>query len=539
MIFSSKIFRFFSALLLLNTTFINSTSVINKNKLDKTYITKLEFLINKIKELHIEEMKDEDVPINAINGILKEMDPHSNLMNEEDYKDLMENTEGEFGGIGVEIEYKKGKGFLVITAIDDLPAREAGIRGKDMIIAVNDELLADLSQTKGLKKMRGKPGSKVKITVQRTYENGSTKVLSFDLVREIIKSHPIKYIIDEDIVYIRISTFDKNTFSEFYQIVSALKVNNIKGILLDLRSNPGGVLDGSIMVSDLLINKGVIVSTKGKSSIQTKEYRANPSSKKILDIPLVILVDNYSASASEIVAAAIQDNKRGLIVGENTFGKGSVQAVMKLDKDYAIKVTTALHYRPNGETIQGKGVTPDIIIPYEKSKEEKENDLKAEEDTSIKISESSYSSSIKPKKDVKNINKGNSNDLNDASNSEKELQKSNILNNTNDKSISEKDKNILNDKQNDSNNQQTSSSSNKKTAKDKNKPFNLLTSQTDKEKLKYHINNNQYTRAKDILKGLIIINNSNVSSLDPKQEKDQNEIKLENDKTSTNIDNKK
>ncbi|MFO1130174.1 MAG: S41 family peptidase [Rickettsiales bacterium] len=503
--FFFKILSRISIILLITTTQVQA-------KIDKTTINKFESILNKIEELHIENLNDQDITLNAINGVLKEMDPHSNLMNRDDYQDLMENTEGEFGGIGVEIQYKKDIGFLVITAIDDLPAYNAGIKNNDMIIAVDDKLLSDLSQTKGIKKMRGKPGTNVKITVKRTYDNESSKILSFNVIRDVIKTHPIKYLIEDEIVYIRIPAFDKNTFVEFYDIVSRLKENNIKGILMDLRSNPGGILEGSIKISDLLIEKGTIVSTKGKSAMQKKEYRANPSPNKILDLPLVVLVDKYSASAAEIVAAAIQDHKRGLIVGENTFGKGSVQSVFDLNKDYAIKITTALHYRPNGETIQAKGIKPDIIIPYEKSEQEKQEEVNQKEDLSIKINEANYNSSIKPENKKDNIkedkekNKDNETKEENKDNETKEENKDNQIKNNIENIIQKQDVIKIDTKDNIENNNKQESVK----IETKSKKFNLIASQTNREKLSNYINNNQYQRAKDILKGLIIIqNNSN------------------------------
>ncbi|MCX6112422.1 MAG: S41 family peptidase, partial [Proteobacteria bacterium] len=300
---------------------------------------------------------------------------------------MKESTSGEFGGLGIEIT-KKDNMITVITPIEDSPAWNAGVKSMDRIIKINDESTTDMDLQTAVSKMRGASGTKVKITVLR---DNKSKPIDFDLVRKIIKIVSAKsMMLPNDYAYLRISIFNESTVSDFKKALTKLqkqaKDGKLKGILLDLRNNPGGLLDQAIGVANMFIEKGIIVSVQGRDKEKKIVEYAKPDVQKIKDIPMVVLVNQASASASEIVAGALQDNNRAVVVGQRTFGKGSVQTLIELDDKSAVKYTIARYYTPSGKSIQAKGIEPDVeILPVDPNV--MQDELAIEEDTKAKFGE--------------------------------------------------------------------------------------------------------------------------------------------------------
>ncbi|MFV9936789.1 MAG: S41 family peptidase, partial [Rickettsia endosymbiont of Haemaphysalis japonica] len=298
----------------------------------------------------------------SIIGMLNSLDPHSRYYTDEDLEDIFTFTKGEFGGIGVEIMYDSGA-IKIISPIDDLPAFKAGLKGGDYIVGVNDELVSTLGPNKAIKEMRGTPGTKVKLLIIKEEE---AKPQELELTREIVKIKPIKAHLEKNnIAYIRITTFNESTISELKAAVKKLKTeskDDLKGIILDLRNNAGGILDQAIAVSDYFIDSGVIVTTKGRTTSSNSETKANEFSLKAPKVPMIVLINGNSASASEIVAGALQDHKRAIILGTKSFGKGSVQALTQINSRAAVKLTISKYYTPSGRSIQAEGIEPDILI---------------------------------------------------------------------------------------------------------------------------------------------------------------------------------
>lgn len=349
------------------------------------------------KVLHILEttyVEDVDVKkliYGGIKGMLEELDPHSAFLNPEDYKEMKESTTGEFGGVGIEIT-KRDNVITVITPIEDTPAWNSGLRSMDKIIKINDESTAEMDLQSAVSKMRGAPGTKVKLTIAR---EGSQKPLDFTITRKIIKIVSIKTtMLPDDFGYIRLSTFNENTASDLKKGISKLekqvKGGKLKGILLDLRNNPGGLLDQAVDVVDIFMDHGAIVSVRARDKEKKIIEYAKPDSGYLKEVPMVVLVNQASASASEIVAGALQDNNRAVIVGQKTFGKGSVQTLVELDDKSAIKYTIARYYTPNGTSIQATGIEPDVTILQIDPKVMEEEKL-LEEDTKDKYSEANLS----------------------------------------------------------------------------------------------------------------------------------------------------
>ena len=336
----------------------------------------------KIKQNYVQEVSDKELFDNAIKGMLQGLDPHSNFLNEKDFKDLKIGTKGEFGGLGIEVTMEDG--FVkVISPIDDTPAFKAGVKPGDLIIEIDGGSVKGLSLNQAVDLMRGKVGEPILLSIARKGENGP---LEIKIVRAKIKVKSVKYeIIHENYAYIKISSFQNKTGKNLYDAISDLNTKskgNIKGYVIDMRNNPGGVLGASVDVSDAFIKgKKKLVFTKGRSEDAMYEFTSND-----IDLaegkPIVVLINGGSASASEIVAGALQDHKRAIIMGTQSFGKGSVQTILPITSKTAVKITTARYYTPNGRSIQAKGITPDIIIKERElsasldNKMLKESDLK-------------------------------------------------------------------------------------------------------------------------------------------------------------------
>jgi len=316
----------------------------------------------KIKQNYVDDISDKEIFDNAIKGMLEGLDPHSTFLNEKDFEDLQIGTKGEFGGLGIEVTMEEG--FVkVITPIDDTPAYRAGIKAGDLIIEIDNNSVKGLSLNQAVDLMRGKVGTDISLTIARQGENAPLKI---KITRDKIKVQSVKYeIIDKHYGYIRISSFQNKTGKNLKEALSKLKSsskNNIKGYVLDMRNNPGGVLGAAVDVSDAFIKgKKKIVYTKGKKEDAMYEFISNN-----IDLaegkPIVVLINGGSASASEIVAGALQDHKRAIIMGTQSFGKGSVQTILPITSKTAVKLTTALYFTPEGRSIQAKGITPDIIV---------------------------------------------------------------------------------------------------------------------------------------------------------------------------------
>jgi len=293
--------------------------------------------------------------------MLEGLDPHSTYLDGESYKDLREGTSGEFGGLGIEVGMENG--FVkVISPIDDTPAYKAGIKAGDLIIKLDEKSVKGMSLNEAVDLMRGKPGDAITLTVIRENEE---KPLVFTIIRDVIKVKSVRFdILEPGFGYLRISSFQSHTVEGLHKAIDQLKQDNnnqLKGIILDLRNNPGGILNAAVGVTDMFINKGLIVYTEGRIKDSKLKFNAKPNAK-LPDVPLIVLVNAGSASASEIVAGALQDHGRGIIMGEKTFGKGSVQTILPMNNNAALKLTTARYYTPNGRSIQASGVIPDIVI---------------------------------------------------------------------------------------------------------------------------------------------------------------------------------
>lgn len=318
-------------------------------------------VFGRIKNDYVESVEDRDLLENAIRGMLTGLDPHSSYLDAEQFKELQVGTTGQFGGLGIEVGMEDG--FVkVIAPIDDTPAQRAGVEAGDLVIRLDDTPVKGMTLSDAVKVMRGKPGTDIKLTIVR---EGMDKPLQITITRDIIKVKSVKYrMLEPEYGYLRISQFQSKTANNLVKAMDALKKENdgpLKGLILDLRNNPGGVLNGAVAVSDAFLEKGLIVYTEGRLPDSSLRFNATPDD--VSDgAPIVVLVNQGSASASEIVAGALQDHKRALIIGAQTFGKGSVQTILPLSGGTALKLTTARYYTPSGRSIQAEGITPDIEL---------------------------------------------------------------------------------------------------------------------------------------------------------------------------------
>lgn len=362
----------FKKLLLVLAVFASfSTNSVQAKELDSSILEKLDIfteVFERVRLNYVEELSGSEIMDKAISGLLTDLDPHSSYLPPKSYKSMFEQTSGEFGGLGITVSWDKGV-VKVISPIDDTPADKAGIQAGDYIIKIDGEDVEGTSLAKAVEKMRGKVGTKITITILREGEKPFTKTLK----REKIKTPAIKSDLkDNGIGYIRVTSFNKTVEDNVLKALADLKKENkdkeLSGLVLDLRNNPGGLLDQAVKLSDLFLNKGDIVSTKGRNESQNQVYKATEGDV-LNGKPIVVLINSGSASASEIVSAALKDHKRAIVMGTKTFGKGSVQTVIPLSGNAGMKLTTALYYTPNNETIQAKGVTPDIEVKQAKLEE--------------------------------------------------------------------------------------------------------------------------------------------------------------------------
>ena len=330
-------------------------------------------IMDRIKAAYVEPVDDKTLLENAIKGMLSNLDPHSAYLDPAEFAELQQSTSGEFGGLGIEVGQEEG--FLkVISPIDDTPASKAGIQPGDLIIKIDGQPTKGLNMSESVDKMRGKIGSKIVLTIVRE----GARPFDVELERAIIKVKSVKsQLLDEHYGYLRISQFQVNSGEEVGKALALLKKQNdgkkLRGIILDLRNNPGGVLQAAVEVTDHFLTKGLIVYTKGRIANSELRFSADPEDASDA-VPLVVLINGGSASASEIVAGALQDHKRAVLMGTDSFGKGSVQTVLPLNNERGLKLTTALYYTPNGRSIQAQGIAPDIVVRRAKITSEQDSE---------------------------------------------------------------------------------------------------------------------------------------------------------------------
>ena len=329
-------------------------------------------VLEKINEEYVDEIDQSKSMDSAINGLLQSLDPYSSYMSPEIFKEMQTETSGEFGGLGIEVGMESGV-VKVISPIDDTPASRSGIKAGDYIVKINDTQVQGKSLTEAVELMRGPVGSSIELTVRR---QGAKKALTFNIVREIIQIKSVKAdLLEKNIGYIRLTSFNENSSRQIKKEIGKLKKNNnLKAYILDLRNNPGGLLSQAIKISDFFLENGEIVSTKGRKASENRRWFAKQGD--LTDGKTLIVLINYgSASASEIVAGALKDHKRAILLGDNSYGKGSVQSIISLKNDGAIRLTIAKYYLPSGKSISEVGVSPDIMIS------EESNDFKIKTDT--------------------------------------------------------------------------------------------------------------------------------------------------------------
>ena len=345
---------------LLSTTLLQADETPSDARLPLEELQLFAQVFEQIRAAYVEEIDDKTLIENAIVGLLGELDPHSAFLKEDSYKDLQEHTSGEFGGIGIEVGMEDG--FIkVISPIDDTPASRAGIESGDLIIKLDNHAVQGMNLEEALNMMRGEKGMPLTLTIAR---DNQPSPLIITVVRDLIKTTSVRHkVLDEGYGYIRIAQFQANTGEEFRQSIQALQQEkgSLKGLILDLRNNPGGLLPASVEVVDAMLDGGLVVYTEGRAPSSNTRFSAQ-AGELLQGTPLVVLINAGSASASEIVAGAIQDHHRGVIMGTGSFGKGSVQNILPLSDGRAIKLTTARYFTPNGRSIQAEGIQPDIWV---------------------------------------------------------------------------------------------------------------------------------------------------------------------------------
>lgn len=320
-------------------------------------LAKFTKVISIVEQYNVDDIEIEELMDKALEGMLSNLDAHSNYLKQKDYKKLKVQTQGEFGGLGITVGMRDGA-LTVIAPIEGTPADKAGLKSSDIILKINDESTINMTIDDAVSRMRGKVGEPIDLTLVR---EGETKPLVINIIRGIITIQSVyTKTIGDDVLYVRVTSFDKKVASDVKKAINKSK-SKTKGIVLDLRNNPGGLLDQAVDLVDLFVNEGDIVSQKGRQESDNKTYSASKSTT-VTKVPMVVLINGGSASASEIVSGALQDHKRAVLLGQNTFGKGSVQVVLPITKTEAIKLTIARYYLPSGRTIQAVGVKPDIEV---------------------------------------------------------------------------------------------------------------------------------------------------------------------------------
>lgn len=360
----------FSAFLLVIS--ITGTALAGPDDVKYEALKRFVQVMDLVENSYVKEVDRKELIEGALNGMLQALDPHSMYLNAEDYKSLHEVTQGEFYGVGIEITNNENGQLMVVAPIEDTPGDRAGLKSGDLILAVDGHPTKDMSASDAVRLIRGPKGTAVELLI---FSKGDGAAHSVKLVRDTIPVISVKSrMLEPGYYWIRITQFSERTTSELAQAMRDItKSGEIKGIVLDLRNNPGGLLGQAVSVSDMFLRDGMIVSMRGRTAESNQEFKAKAQAGDIA-APMVVLINSGSASAAEIVAGALGDHHRALLVGEQTFGKGSVQSIYPLPDGAGVKLTTAIYYTPDGKSIQGEGITPDIIVPYEQPAAEGEQD---------------------------------------------------------------------------------------------------------------------------------------------------------------------
>lgn len=393
----SGIYTVAAAMLTLGT--ISYAKEVSKPDNEKTRLeslAKLTKTLSTVENYYVDKLTFSDIVDKAISGLMSNLDAHSGFLDEKAFNDTKIQTTGEFGGLGITVGMKDGA-LTVITPIEGTPADKAGVKPNDVILRIDGNTTIGITVDEAVSKMRGKPKTPITITIVR---KGEPKPFDINIIRDIIKVESVysKMIEDENILYLRVTNFDQHVTDD---AIKAIKQHQkAKGIILDLRNNPGGLLDQAIELTNLFVDKGIIVSQKGRTEDENIEYKAK-GNKKITNLSLAVLVNSGSASASEIVSGSLQDHKRGVIIGENTFGKGSVQVLLPIDSKEALRLTIARYYLPSGRTIQAIGVVPDLLV-YPGKVPENNNEFSIKE-TDLKKHLEGELAKIEPKAKESNV----------------------------------------------------------------------------------------------------------------------------------------
>ena len=357
---------------------VNINSLVAKEKFsDDTYVQLELFasVFERVRKEYVEEVLDQDLIEAAINGMLTSLDPHSSFLSSKSFEDMQTNTKGEFGGLGIEVTMENG--FVkVVSPIDDTPAFEAGLQPNDFIVKIDGENVLGLNLSEAVELMRGPVNTDITISVSRK----DVETFDVTLTRAIIKIRSVRHRIERNVGYIRITSFNEQTQKGLEEAILSIKnevKTDLEGFVLDLRNNPGGLLDQAISVADTFLNRGEIVSTRSRYNEDTERTSAS-AGDLTNELPLVVLINDGSASASEIVAGALQDHKRAIILGTKSFGKGSVQKIIPMQDNSAMRLTTARYYTPSGQSIQGTGIQPDIIVLPAKIEQIEPNNQRSE-----------------------------------------------------------------------------------------------------------------------------------------------------------------
>ena len=359
----------------LSTNLNAQTGVSEESRLSA--LAKFTKVLGTVEQYYVDDITFNEIITKSIEGLLSNLDAHSGFLDQKKFKDMKVQTDGEFGGLGITVGMRDGA-LTVIAPIEDTPADKAGLKSGDIVLRIDEQSTLNMTIDEAVGLMRGKPQTDIVLTIVR---EGEAKPLTFKITRDIIKINSVytKTFENENLLYLRITSFDKNVVEKTKEALS--KHRSVNGIIMDLRNNPGGLLDQAVNLTDLFVSEGIIVSQKGRVKGEDQDYTASKRTT-ITNVPMVVLLNGGSASASEIVGGALQDHKRAIVVGEKTFGKGSVQVILPVGNEEALRLTIARYYLPSGRTIQAVGVTPDIIVhpgnvpAPETDYSIKENDLK-------------------------------------------------------------------------------------------------------------------------------------------------------------------
>ena len=372
-----KVLRFLSICSLAMVFFLAGGGVMRARSADADYdaLRRFSQVLDMVEQYYVKDVEQQELIDGALKGMLQGLDPHSTLLSTKEFQEMQESTNGEFFGVGVEITMENGQ-VLVVAPIEDTPGYRAGLRSGDIIVAVDGQYTMEMSLSEASSKMRGKRGTEVELLV---LHKGEQRPVTMRIKREAIPVVSVKAReLEPGYHWIRLTRFSGRTTQELLDALRDAKKNDIKGIVLDLRNNPGGLLDQSVSVSDVFLKDGVIVSIRGREEGNSRSYSAKSQADDV-DVPMVVLVNAGTASAAEIVAGALRDQKRALILGERTFGKGSVQNIIPLPDGTGLKLTVALYYTPSGKSIQAEGIVPDFELAWEAPREQDKSDLSLRE----------------------------------------------------------------------------------------------------------------------------------------------------------------